>query len=60
MLIFLNEFLSWVKTIVEEENPKFVYKFYRLPGDSKIKVISLGKNSGQEFLPEDYIKNLFK
>ncbi|KAL7633295.1 UNVERIFIED_CONTAM: hypothetical protein RMT77_016400 [Armadillidium vulgare] len=60
MFNFLNEFLSWVKIVVEEDKPNLVYKFQRSPGEESITCTPLQPESGEEFLPKFYIKEIFK
>lgn len=59
MFNFLNEFLSWVKVVVEDDNPNFVYKFQRLPGEETI-TCTPQPESGEEFLPKFYTDEIFK
>ena len=60
MLNFLDNFLSWLKCVIVQDDPKFVYEVFRSPESKEIVCIPLGKRSESQVLTQDYIDKLFK
>lgn len=60
MINFVDQFLSWVKTQVVEDDPNLVYQLTRPPGSPDVQCQCLGGNSSAvAFLPQWYVKEIF-
>ncbi|KAA0201200.1 hypothetical protein HAZT_HAZT007540 [Hyalella azteca] len=60
MINFLDQFLSWVKSQVVEDDPNLVYQLTRQPGSPNVHCQCLGENSSAvAFLPHWYINEVF-
>ncbi|KAF2367409.1 RAI1-like [Trinorchestia longiramus] len=60
MINFLDQFLSWVKSQVVEDDPNLVYQLTRQPGSPDVHCQCLGENSSAvAFLPQWYINEVF-
>ncbi|XP_053653693.2 decapping and exoribonuclease protein [Cherax quadricarinatus] len=60
MLNFVKTFLDYVKSCVQVDNPKAVYKFQRKHNGDVVSCTYLGHDHDWTFLPEWYFEKVFK